>query len=421
MKISKIRKTALLLAAVSCVPLASCGKNSGGKTAQAVDLTDQIQPQQVSGTVTDESFRAAQTAFALNLMQKTVQENQGNVLISPYSVMQALAMAANGANGETLTQMEQALGGIPIEELNKYLLSQRESQPNTNQCKLLNANSIWFRDDKNAIEVKQDFLQTNKNYYGANVYKEPFNQETVNHINRWCSDHTDKMIPKLLNEISGDSVMYLINAVLFDAKWESPYREEPAEYEFQAVDGSTQKAKMMLSDEFTYLSDDHAAGFVKPYADGKYAFAALLPEKGMSVQDYIAGLTPESLQHTLNHPEICSVSTGLPQFSYDFDTEMSDSLKAMGMQQAFTDNADLSRIGTAPDGNLCLGKVLHKTHIAVDTNGTKAAAVTAVEVNSCAAAEDTKHVFLNRPFLYMILDTETNLPVFMGTLAEIPQ
>ncbi|MBQ8921783.1 MAG: serpin family protein [Oscillospiraceae bacterium] len=421
MKTNKIRHIALLLAAVVCMPLASCGKKDG-QTVQAADLTADIKPQTVSGTDADDTFCLGQTAFALKLMQQAVKDDSGNVLISPYSVMEALAMTANGADGETLKQMEQTLGGLPIDTLNSYLYTQRMNQPNEKNCKLVDANSLWIKDKDNAITVEPDFLQTNMNYYGAGAFKEPFDQNTVKKINQWCSDHTDKMIPELLSGIDDTVVMYLINAVLFDAQWADPYLDEPLDRDFTAQNGDVQTAKMMYSSETRYLSDSHATGFVKPYSGGKYAFAALLPEEGMTVQDYIAGLTPESLRDTLENQQYGDVRAGLPEFTYDYDTTLSDALSEMGMQQAFDSSADFSRMGKTQTGYLYISEVLHKTHIQVDVNGTKAAAVTAVAMDSCAAPaeEEPKYVILDRPFLYMILDTETNLPVFIGTLTEIP-
>ena len=392
----------------------------GGNTVPSTNLTADIQPQTVSAAEPDELFCTGQTAFALSLLQETVSEE--NLLLSPYSVMQALAMTANGADGETRTQMEQVLGGLPMETLNPYLYTMRSQQPNTEHYKLLTANSVWIRNDAERIRVKPDFLQTNADYYGADAYNAPFDNSTVSDINQWCSDHTDGMIPELLNRIEDEAVMYLINAVLFDSKWARPYTSEPRDCNFTAQNGTNQTAQMMYSDEHLYLEDANATGFMKRYEGGQYAFAALLPEEGMSAADYIAGLTAESLRDTLTNPQSCEVRAGLPAFSYDYDTELSDALKAMGMPLAFTDSADFTRMADTESDSLYISGVLHKTHIDVNTEGTRAAAVTAVEVytSEAIATEEPKYVILDRPFLYMILDTETCLPIFVGVLNEIP-
>ncbi|MBR6106780.1 MAG: serpin family protein [Oscillospiraceae bacterium] len=425
MKTAGIKAAALICTAALCMPFAACGKQgkSGGQTVQAADLTKDIKPQSVTDTAPDEQFCAGQTAFALHLMQETLKEDSENVLISPYSVMQALAMTANGAKGETLSQMEQVLGGIPVGSLNGYLHKQRSLLPDTDECRFRDANSVWFRDDASRLTMQQDFLQTTADYYGADAFKAPFDDSTLNDVNNWISDRTAGRIPKMLDRIGQEDVIYLVNAVVFDAKWESPYDgEEFSSVEFTALNGKTQTANMMFFDEYTYLSDVHATGFVKPYQGGQYAFAALLPEEGLSVTDYVAGLTPESLRETLTCAQHTAVDAGLPAFSYDFDAELSPMLKSMGMTDAFDpDIADLTGMASSSNGNIYISQVLHKTHIDVNTEGTSAAAATVVTAcDSCALPEDVKHVTLDRPFLYMIIDTENSLPVFMGVLTELP-
>ena len=216
--------------------------------------------------------------------------------------------------------------------------------------------------------------------------------------------------------------MYLINAVCFDAKWAKLYEHEPVNVRFTSCTGEEQQSKMMFSEEGQYLSDDRAEGFIKPYRDG-YVFAALLPEQGLSAEDYLASLTDDRLHEILTGAEPCTVNAGLPQFSYDFDIEYSGILSDMGMPLAFAGDADFTEMAETASGVLYIGQVLHKTHIDVDTEGTKAAAVTTVEMrDNCEAEPETpKQVTLDRPFVYFIADAETMTPVFAGVLNEIPQ
>ncbi|MBR7084788.1 MAG: proteinase inhibitor I4 serpin, partial [Oscillospiraceae bacterium] len=184
--------------------------------------------------------------------------------------------------------------------------------------------------------------------------------------------------------------------------------------------GTVQKVQMMYSNnEYYYLEDAHATGFYKYYRGGDYAFAALLPEEGLSVDDYISGLTAESLQETLSNPVSIETHTVLPKFSYDYEITLNEALKEMGMPEAFTGAANFSKMTVSDD--LYIGRVFHKTHIDVDEEGTKAAAVTVVEMNDgCAMKEpEYKTVTLDRPFVYMIVDRKTNLPVFMGAIKTL--
>ncbi|MBR4199800.1 MAG: serpin family protein [Oscillospiraceae bacterium] len=257
----------------------------------------------------------------------------------------------------------------------------------------------------------------------ADVFASPFNEQTQKDINNWCNVKTLGMIPELLSEpIPEEAVMYLINAVCFDAKWAHVYEEEPQPLDFTAADGTVQQAQMMYSDEYQYLEDAHAVGFLKYYRGGSYAFAALLPEEGMTPERYLAQLTPDALRDILVNAESCDVNAGLPQFSYDFDMLMNEPLTEMGMGSAFEESADFSNMAKTATGTLFINRVLHKTHIDVDTEGTKAAAVTAVEMfDECDAEEpaEPKYVILDRPFVYMIVDTQTMLPVFFGILNNV--
>lgn len=394
----------------------------------SVSLSKDVKANAVSGAEADEDFVLGQTAFSLSLLQSTVEDGR-NIFLSPYSVVQALGMTANGAAGQTKAEMEQVLGGLPIEELNNYLYTQRTEQPDTEQCKLTTANSIWFRDDE-SLTVEKSFLQKNADYYGADAFKAPFDNSTVQDINSWVNTNTDGMIPALFApdaEIDPETMLYLIDAVAFDAKWKYPYlyEDQLETRTFTAFDGTAQTAEMLRSEEYYYLSDEHAEGFLKYYADGRYAFAALLPEEGLSITDYIDGLTAEGLHETLANPKKVMVLAGLPKFSYDYEIELSGTLTAMGMPAAFdTQLADFTAMGNYDGSSLHISKVRHLTHIDVFEEGTKAAALTSVEMNAPTSAPEPERmelVILNRPFVYCIVDTETALPVFMGVLMEIPE
>ncbi len=387
----------------------------------ARNLTDGIRAGDSRGLEADEEFILGQTKFALSFLQKTAEDGR-NVLVSPYSMTQALAMTANGAKGDTLSEMENVLGGTSIDKLNRYLYTQRMNQPDEDTCKLLTANSIWIRDDADRIRVEDPFLQKNADYYDAAAFMAPFDQTTVRDINTWVDANTDHMIPKLLNEIKDGEVMALINAVTFDAKWASPYSEyQVHDVPFTAYDGTEQTASMLCGEEHLYLEDAHAVGFMKPYQGGRYAFAALLPEEGMTTTEYIRSLTPEHLHELLAEPVSDGVViTQLPKFSYDYSEELSKHFAAMGMPTAFTGTADFSDMAWTESGYLFIGSLLQKTHISVDEDGTRAAAVSAVMMsNDACFLGEPKEVILDRPFVYCIVDRETSLPVFIGTLEKL--
>lgn len=185
---------------------------------------------------------------------------------------------------------------------------------------------------------------------------------------------------------------------------------------FTTISGERQTVEMMTSEESVYLDDGRAIGFVKPYKDRKYSFAALLPNEGVDIYDYIAGLTAEDLQNTLNSAKSEQVIATLPKFSYAYGLRMNNVLASLGMPTAF-DGAAADFSGIVENGSLYIGEVLHKTFISVDARGTKAA-VTIVETKGGSARQD-KVVVLDRPFVYMILDNATNLPIFLGVVTDV--
>ena len=386
------------------------------------DLMDGIKPRGNTGDAADltDVSDAAVTDFAIRLFKESMADGE-NTLISPLSVLVALSMTANGADNETLSQMEAVLG-MPIDQLNTWISTYMANLPEEEKYKLSLANSIWFTDDER-FTVNQDFLQTNADYYGADIYRAPFDDDTCKDINKWVKDNTDGLIKNILDQIPKEAVMYLINALAFDAEWQDIYFESQVrEGEFTTENGEKRNVDMMYSEENKYLEDKHATGFIKYYKDRKYAFAALLPKEGTTVSEYIASLDGEHLNNLLTNAKSAFVNTSIPKFETEYDVEMSAVLSGMGMPDAFSGStADFSKLGHSTAGNIFINRVLHKTFISVDERGTKAGAATVVEMNDeCALIiEDPKQVFLDRPFVYMLIDCETNLPFFIGTMMDV--
>ena len=407
---------ALLLVFAIALGMTACSQVS------ANDLMKNVPAKAVDVLPDMDAGAAAAADFGVRLFKTSMEEGE-NTLISPLSVLYALAMTANGADGETLAQMEQVLG-MDVDNLNSYMLAYLDLLPETKDYKMSLANSIWFKDDPN-FAVEQSFLQTNADYYGAGAYKAAFDEGTRNDINNWVKERTDGMIPEIIDEIPDEAIMYLVNALAFDAKWADEYEEHQIrEGRFTMEDGTRQDVDMMHSEEYTYLEDDLATGFIKYYKDRKYAFVAMLPNEGVTVSQYVDSLTGEHLRELLNNPQDVTVFASIPKFETEYDIEMSEVLQEMGMTDAFDWRvADFSRLGTynVEGMNICINRVLHKTFISVSEQGTRAGAATAVEMVAEGAMEivEFKEVVLDRPFVYMLIDCETNLPFFIGTMMNV--
>lgn len=404
------------------------------ETAPTVNLTKDIAQDTVSGKAADETFVSGQLGFTANLLRETHRDeikerseddDPKNLMISPLSVSLALGMTANGAREETNQQMQNVLNkAIDTDTLNAYYYNYMANLPSEEGSELHIANSIWARNDKSRLIVPEQFLKTTKSYYNADFYVAPFDQTTVDDINGWVNENTHKMIPKLISRIQPQEIMYLMNAIAFEAEWETPYEDvNIREDKFTRADGKKVEAEFMWDELNTYIHDDKATGFIKRYKNGTYSFAAILPNKNVTVNDYIESMSANSLKKLLESRTHETVYTKLPKFSFDYGTSLKRTLMKMGMELPFDDGAaDFTGLNEIP--GTFISDVLHKTFIAVDERGTKAGAVTAVIMADNAAPmeqEPPKEVYLDRPFLFMILDNQNDLPVFIGYVLDPTQ
>lgn len=408
----KKRLSALLLALLC---LAGCGGGDGeakslalGLEAGAVDI-----PQAVPEEAAD-----ALAEFSLELLRADWRGE--NILVSPLSVLSALGMTANGARGATLEQMEGTLG-LPVEELNAALAAWAARLPQEGKCRVDLANALWVRDD-GSFEADRDFLQAVLDWYGPEVYGTGFDGAAVREVNAWVEKNTHGMIEGIVDHFSDGAMLCLVNALALEAEWETVYRKDRVREGriFTAEDGREQPVTLMYSSEGLYLRDENARGLMKPYRGGRWAFAALLPDEGVGLGDYLASLTGERLRGLLADVEETLVHAAIPKFRCAYSAELRDSLAAMGMPDAFeVGKADFSGMGASPLGPLFISQVLHRTYISVDEKGTRAGAASAVESASGGSAPAAPEVYLDKPFLYMLVDRETGLPAFIGAVASM--
>lgn len=355
------------------------------------------------------------TDFGLDLLKHNYEgENQ---LVSPLSVLTALTMAANGADGITLDEFED-LFGMEIEDMNAYLYTLKESISNE-RCDLNYANAIWVNKD-NKIELDEDFLQAMADYFESNLYSESFDDECVEHINDFVDENTNGMIPKIIEDFEPDAEVVLVNALSFEAKWYEPFEEwDTGEGTFTNADESMALIEYLHGSAEYYISSDDCTGFAKELAGKNYEFVALLPNYDVDFEDFLEDLTGEDFVEMYEDKEFSSVSIAVPKFSYDYEVTLNDSLADMGIPSAFSPkNADFTAM-TDDERELYISRVLHKTYIDVNESGVSAASATAVEeVDKCIGEAD-ELVYLERSFVYAIVDTETGTPIFMGLVADL--
>ena len=410
----KKRLLTLGLALTFLLSLTACASQE----IQAEELTAGVHTGNPSGAM---DFDGPETLlvndFAVRLFQQTTAEGE-NTLLSPISVLSALAMAGNGAQSETLAQMEEVFG-LSVPELNSWLHAWMVCLENY-EATVKTANSLWLKTD--AIRVEEDFLQSCIQWYYAEVYEAPFDQTTVKDLNLWVEENTNGMIKDMVSEISSDTVLCLVNALAFDAEWERIYYDFQVQEDFfTREDGIRREGTFMYSDEEYYWEDDLSTGVMKYYEGDVYAFVGLLPKEGVTLERYVESLSGEALKIILTGFQNAEVSTKLPKFRAETTADLIPVLQRMGMKDIFDPAlADLSAMGSTSTGMLYINQVLHKTFINVDEKGTQAGAATMVAAGDGAEApHEVKQVHLDRPFLYMIVDTRKNIPLFIGTFTDI--
>ena len=416
-----MKKVIALLLALTLLLSACSGKESSyeAEPEQNTEKALVTEPKEAAPEVCVEPVpweNARVADFGARLLRETMEEGK-NTLISPMSVLSALSMTANGAEGETLTQMETVLGQRK-DALNGWY--KYDTDKSSNYLHL--ANAVFIKDDPE-LTVKESFIKAVEKWYETDIVVTDFNERALVDINRYVEDNTNGMVKNILDKIPEEAVMYLVNALAFEARWANPYNEyEVSQQVFTTEDGREQTVELMYAEEYNaYVENNLYTGFFKNYEGGRYAFVALLPNEGVSVAEVTETLSGEVLAGLADSRWDGKVLTAMPKFQKEFDVEMSEVLQSMGMTDAFDDEkANFSGMGTYAGEDLFISRVLHKTFISVGEQGTRAGAATVVEMAPEAAMEpeEIKEVILNRPFLYMIWDRETNMPIFMGTFMD---
>lgn len=386
------------------------------------DLTAKVEADKAEKLGASGKFKRAAADFSFELLRKTIETDAEkgksvNTLISPDSILSALVMTENGAKGSTLSEMENVLsGGISVVDYNKYLSGMNRRLASSKMVKYSVANSIWTR--KGEIKIKKSFLKTNKTYHKAQVFKAAFNSKTVQDMNNWVTANTDGMIKKIIDRLSKDDQIVLINAIAFIGNWAEKFGD-PVKKNFTPENRKSKKVDTLCEREsMPYISVNGGKGFAKNYQGGEIAFVGLLPPEGVSVDEYLGGITGKEFISAWKAKEYKTLDISVPQFKYDYGASMKDPLMKMGMVRAFSSSANFKGMFTPTQNmpNINISDVIHKTHIELDKNGTKAAAVTAVimEKSTAYIEEEVIEVHLDRPFVYALVDTKTGIPLFLG-------
>ena len=389
----------------------------GGCASPAGDLMKGIISQN-KGRV-PESMNSELNKAILDFTWKLFKESsqaQGNIMISAPSAYFALAMTLNGADNETKTGMLKALSAdnISLEELNTGLNDWMTLMARDRTAKFSITNSIWLRE---GYSVNNNFLQTNADYYSAYIRSLDFGDASApDEINSWVKETTNGKIDKIVDKISDDLFMYLINAIYFKGDWKEQFSaNKTCQMEFKTPTGKVKTDFMNRRGNIEFLKLNDITGVVLPYEDEQFAFVGLLPAEGQTPKDLINDMSALDLIGLLANKKVKNIELSLPKFESTYEDSLKDELSKLGMDIAFQPySADFSLM--REENDLFIGDVKQKTYIKVDEKGTEAAAVTSVEMQLTSMPVELPKVVFDRPFVYGIIDVETGIPLFIGIM-----
>ena len=367
---------------------------------------------------------AGNSEFAFDLY-RTLRVEDGNLFYSPYSISLALAMTYSGARGETAQQMANTL---------HFLLSQDHLHPAFNSLdielgergegaegkddegfRLNMVNAIWGQEDYQFLTTFLDLLAEN---YGAGLRTLDFvnaPEESRTIINNWVSDQTEGRIEDLIPQgiISALTRLVLTNAIYFNAAWQYPFSEDMTkDGTFYLLDGGEVTVPMMRQTEsFGYNEGDGYQAVELPYDGRELSMVILLPQAGR-LETFEGTLDAGQVEAIVNGMETRPVSLTMPRFEFKASLSLKEILAAMGMPVAFSELADFS--GMTGNRDLFISDVVHQAFVSVDEAGTEAAAATAVIMSLTSVPEAPVSVTVDRPFIFLIRDIETDTIIFMG-------
>ncbi len=364
----------------------------------------------------------AENEFGLELFQKVYasETKSDNIMVSPLSISLALAMTYNGANGETKSAMEKTLNlyGLTPQDINQSYQSLVAALKSLDPKVVLEiANAIFYRQD---FQVENDFISTNQHYYDAKIDAIDFGSpNAVKTINNWVADKTHDKIDKIIENISDDQVMFLLNAIYFNGIWQNKFDEDDTQnlpFYLNSKGISNDVPTMQKTDAVPYISNELFSAVQLAYGSGNYSMFVLLPHESKSLEDIVNKLDQTNWENWMSSfNDTTNVDIKLPQLEYEYEIKLNSVLSDMGMSIAFDNGADFTGINKA--GRLKIDEVKHKTFIKVNEKGTEAAAVTAVSIGVTSVGPVQNIQFnVNHPFFYAITEKDTDAILFMGTV-----
>ena len=367
------------------------------------------------------SFATTTSTFAFDFWKElnTKSKPEENVFVSPLSLHMALGMLLNGADGKTKTELQNVLGfsGQDMNDINLIYQELIKNLPlvDTRVTNLM-ANSVWHNQ---GFTVTPAFLDVLRTRFSAQIFAEDFaNKNTVDKINRWASDNTKGKITKVLDQITPEQVMFLMNALYFKGDWKYPFdKDRTFKTTFNGANKKGDISFMNQRQTLPYYVGSNFQAVELPYGRGQYAMTLILPNEDVPMSNFLNTFTAQTWNSVRQGSQERQVEVGLPKFTMSYSVQLNQVLAAMGMPTAFTNQADLSKIAP-PAGRLKVGFVKQDTYLGIDEVGTEAAAVTTIGIE-LTSMPTYPTIYCDRPFLLVIHEKSSNTIQFMGKIVNL--
>lgn len=367
---------------------------------------------------------SANNQLGFDLLPNARANKDGNKFISPTSLLMALSMVYNGADGVTKKEMAKVFHaeGIEVKQLNKSnasLMSMLQSDSKHSQLHI--ANSIWLN---NHFHFQDDFAQNNGDYYNAKIQQmDPSNPQTPKIINDWVEKSTNGKINKMIGrtDIDPNTVSFLINAIYFKGDWMHEFDKKLTENRTFHLDDETSKDMqiMTLIEKVAYIENKDFQAVTLPYAAGKMNMIVFLPSENSSLEEFEKMITNENWEKWKSEFHEKEGTVLLPKFQVEYKAEWNEALKKLGMTSAFNENeANFTKM-IKESSPVWISKIKQKTFINVNEEGSEAAAATLVKMKTKSApVAEPFHMDINHPFFMAITDNVTGAILFMGAISN---
>ena len=411
----------IALTATVLLVLSACSstkKISDNKSNDIVSMTteEEIDPEFMVLSDAQYDLVKRNNNFALNLFSE--MKGVGSNVVSPMSVTYLMAMLANGAEASTREEIMDAIGAkdFDIDEMNAfYAYLIRRAKTADKQTTLNIANYIALNKE---FKLKKKFASTIADSYQGAVESLDFtNPESTKRINGWCSEHTNNMIPTIIDQVEPSAVAYILNAIYFNGTWTDKFDKNNTKKEqFNGYTRDIMYVDMMHRNaKYYYTSNDVYSAVTLPYGSGAYSMTVILPNEGKFITDLTKTLNADTIASLRRNMEECVVDLKLPRFTTEMKLPLKGIVAKLGAPSMF--DATRADFSSFANGNVYVSEMLQKAKIEVSEEGTKAAAVTMgmVKLTSMRPQEPRRVDFhCDRPFVYMIQDNYTGAILFMG-------